>query len=190
MNIVSVCFQDVFDLVASLPRRLPLFREIEPGVRALVCRGPRRGTTEDACDFGWYGRDKHPELAKWPELRNQVEGVRTLGAQYGGPAHAFDVGHVVFQQLGPNTVLPWKAPLSGLYAERVVRGHLVLRTGPGATLFTGAGSYRPAAGELVIVPHRIETSAANLNLWPRIHLIIDLIRKPDESHAGSSDEAI
>lgn len=179
MTFVPLCVLDVFDLIASLPRRLPLFRETEPGVRALVCRRPRQNSTEDACDFSWLNRDKHPELVKWPELRNQVEHIRTIGPQHGG-THAFDVGHVVFQQIGPNKTLPWAEPLSGLYAERVVRGVLALRTGPGATLFARTGAYCPAAGQLVIVPHRVETSAANCNLWPFIYLTIDLIRKPDE----------
>jgi hypothetical protein len=181
MNFMAVGFVDVFDLAASLPRRLGLFRRGEDGETSVLhIRGPRRNTTEDACDLAWYTRDKHPELFKWPELRNQVEHIKTVADKM-GEANGIkqEIGRVYLEQISHAKVLPWAEPLAGPYADRLTRLHLPIRTGPDAALFAGADQWRPPAGQIVIVNHRMPTSAVNFNLWPRVHLIIDLMRKEE-----------
>jgi hypothetical protein len=155
-----VAFLETFDLVASLPPRMGLFREAADGSHMLPLRG--RGK-EDR--LGWYGA-----YVKWPEMKNLLGHIKRIGdAQLG----EVELGPVFLEMLGPGTALPWGPPTPGLF----LRAHLALRTNPAALMFAGLERAHLLPGQLTAVDRGVWSSSVNWGEYARIHLVCDFRKK-------------
>lgn len=153
-NFVALAHLDVFDLVASLPKRMGGFNDAKPRILSVVLPNGE-GSTED-----------------WVELRNLLARIESLGDKLGG----VEFGGVFLEQLDPNICLSWRRK-SGDYYERHSRLYLPLRTNPAAMMYSGIESANPQVGCLTLTNVRVPHSAINLGDWPRISLVIDFRKK-------------
>mgnify|MGYP001610861339 CR=1 FL=1 len=175
MNFAPLVFYDTFEVVASLPHRIGLFRQdadVE-GRRVLMLRAPRAGEDEnaDSVAFGWNAQHL-PK--KWPQIHNLLgRMLRDAKQRVDGDV---ELGRIYLEMLDPGAVLPWQT-LTGAYIERYTRTHLALRTNPATMMFSGNETYSPAQGWLTAINARVRCSASNDGAWPRIHLIADVRKK-------------
>ena len=156
-----IAFIDTFDLVASLPPHLGLFRPTETGERVLPLRGPRKDAEET---FAWY-----KPYGRWVEAKNMLGQLQRIGDAHLG---SIEFGQVFLEMLDPGVTLrwDWTAPTS------FARGHLPLRTNPLARMYAGTETAHLLPGQLTIVSGGPQC-AINLGSWPRVHLVCDFRKK-------------
>lgn len=165
-TLTLITWLDPFELAASLPPRMGLFKPAETeGVRVLPVRSQGEGGK-------WVG---HASTQKWVELANMRSRLKRLGDALLGEV---EFGLIFLEMLDPGAVVPWQ-PCPG--EPEWSRLHLVLRTNPGAALLSaepdGVQTASPAPGQVVGVNGRWWLSAVNLGSAPRVHLVVDLRRK-------------
>jgi hypothetical protein len=166
MSFTPIAFIDTFDLVASLPPRIGLFRHVESGERLLPIRGYRKDTDPAEELFAW-----HQTYAKWPEIKNTIGQMRRLAAERIGPP-GIELGRVFLEMLDGGTALPWRRPEASAW----IRAHLPLRTNPAAFMFAGRESMHLLPGQLTVVAPAWGC-AVNWGEFSRIHLVVDFKRK-------------
>ena len=156
-NFLPIAFVDVFDLVASLPKRMGLFSDDKP--RVLSLRTPAEANLP-------------VEINDWVEMSNILTRIEGLGDALGG----VEFGSIFLEMLDPGTCLSWRRK-SGEYYEKHSRLYLPLRTNPAAMMYSGTESASPQVGCLTLVNVRMAHSAINLGDWPRISSIIYFRKK-------------
>ena len=156
-NFLALAHLDVFDVVASLPRRMGGFNDSKP--RILSLRTPAEATVP-------------VQIEDWVELTNLLTRIEGLGDKLGG----IEYGGIFLEMLDPDTCLSWRRK-GGDYYERYSRLYLPLRTSPAAMMYSGTESASPQVGCLTLVNMRVPHSAINLGDWPRISLVIDFRKK-------------
>jgi hypothetical protein len=112
----------------------------------------------------------YPALDKLPQTANLL--VRTLGF-----LAAVDVGRVMVVNLFPGGVIDPHVD-EGAYAEAFERFHLSLQSEEGNSFTVAGETVHMAPGELWWFNHRREHTVRNDSDRPRLHLIIDAIRRP------------
>ena len=158
---------DTFELAASLPTRLGLFRE--PGNGTLVC--PVRQLRGEK----WV-RSPHAAGAKWPELTATLQRISRLGEGMGG----IEFGTIDLELLPAGYCMDWRIDRreETLQYEHAI---LVLRTSPAVTFFAGAEAAAPGIGFLTMVSRRLPRSAINLGADAAIWLAVDFRRHQETS---------
>ena len=175
MNFATLVFYDTFEVVASLPPRMGLFRQdaAAEGRRLLTLRMPRAGEDENAESVAW-GWNVQTSPKKWPQIHNLLgRMLRDAKARVAGDV---ELGSIYLEMLDPGAALPWQT-LTGAYIERFSRFHMALRTNPAAMMFSGNETFSPALGWLTAVNARVRCSASNDGAWSRIHLVVDVRKK-------------
>jgi hypothetical protein len=157
-NFLPLAFIDPFDLIASLPRRMGLFKEGRINIR-----------------WGLDPNFHQADLAKWPDLQSVLNQIERFGEQQGG----IEFGRIHIELLNPDTCLPWERDDSP-YAERFNRLVLALRTNPGVMHYSGTESLHLVPGVVTWANQRAWHSMVNLGETNAIHLIVDT-RKRDQA---------
>jgi hypothetical protein len=167
-----IAFLDTFDLVASLPARMGLFRDAADGSRMLALRterpaplGEDAGIGRVANPFGWYAA-----YTKWPEMKNLLGRLKRIGDVQLGE---IELGHVYLEMLDADTVTQWRRP----EASPWVCAHLPVRTNPAAFLYAGREMTHLLPGQLTVVDRGVWSSAVNWGEYARIHLVIEFRKK-------------
>ena len=163
-NIVALAFIDPHELIASLPRRVGLFKN-----GLLPIRGPRAGADDPDDDAAFR------QLAKidgWPELKSAIAKLKRIGDQTGG----IEFGRIYLEILPPGAARPWEPPRSGYY-ERFNRLTVALRTNPGVAHFSGTESAHLAHGVVTWINQRTWTSDINIGETQAVVLVVDSRRK-------------
>lgn len=171
-NFQFLRYLDTYDLMCSMRSRVGLFTGKE--IRRLTLRGPKKDAP-DPDDAAAYVRPR--EATKWVELKvtlGQIEEIGEAIAQ--GPV---EFGRIYLDWLDPGVKTGWRN-MEGAYYRRFWRLHLPLRTNPGAMVYSGVEAVQMLPGQLtqvnVLAPH----SAINLGNAPRVHLIVDVAKIPDQ----------
>jgi hypothetical protein len=168
-HITPIAFIDTFDLVASLPAYMGAFRATgDHGARWIRLRDRKTvAEGEDPDVFTWY-----QPYGRWVEMKNMLGQLKRIGdARLGG----IEWGCVWLEMLDPGTALPWY-----MHHDQFMRGHLPLRTNPGARIMAETESAHLLPGQLTIVNVAVMGSAVNFGEWPRVHLVCDFRRKGSE----------
>ncbi len=173
MNFLTVGFIDPFELSASLPRRMGLFKD---GV--LMVRGPRAGADDPDDDVAYK---QLLDVNKWPELKSMLAKIKRIGDSQGG----IEFGRIYLELLQPykppvDFCALWMPPGDG-YAERFNRLWMPLRTNPSVMHYSGIESAHLQHGVVTWINRRTPTSAINLGETVAVFLIVDtkIARKPD-----------
>lgn len=166
MNFAPLAYLDPFELVASLPRRMGLFKD---GMTPI--RGPRAGADDPDDDTAYR---QLLDVNKWPELKSAIAKIKR-GDGRGG----VEFGRIFLQLLPANAARPWSPPETGAYAERFNRLVVALRTNPGCVHHSGAEALHLAHGVVTWINQRTWTSAINVGETAAILLVVDTRRKDD-----------
>ena len=166
MNFAPLAFVDPFELAASLPKRMGLFRD---GVIAI--RGPRAGADDPDDDVTYR---QLLDVGKWAELKSMLAKIKRVGEGAGG----IEFGRIYLQLLPPGHPVEWQPPLSG-YFERFNRLCMALRTNPTTMHYSGTEHAHLAHGIVTWINMRTWTSAINLGETAAVFLVVDTRRRED-----------
>ena len=122
----AVGWIDLWDLAASLPARMGLFKG--QGHRAIHLRGPSKSDSERIV---WY-----EDAAKWPEIRAVHDDLSGMAAKVSGEVTALSL-----DMLDPGA--SWRMP------KRDQIAIVALRSGPGCLVYCHDGAISPQQGAVI-----------------------------------------
>lgn len=173
-NLTIVTHVDAFDLTASLPERIGMFRSVGNGSRVIPLRMLKKAEL-DTDAYAW-----NQVFGKWPEMKTLATRLRRLGdARFGNGGIGF--GLVFLEMLDAGTATEWQKPDDTDW----LRVHLPLRTNPRALIFAEHECASLPPGQLTLVNQACWRCAVNWGEWPRIHLVADVRQKQQPDIVGS-----
>lgn len=131
--------------------------------------------------YGFIHRKRAPRLLDadtlegWRAMRTVISQIRN-GASGMMNGHVAEVANVEIEVLGAMEHQDWWSEPDADY----VRLHLPLIPSPSAVLYCGGEAAAPPVGQLTFVSPRVLNSAVNFGSTPRVHLIVDLMVKPED----------